>query len=87
MDVIKEVPAEYPQADGGEKSGFRTGMDDRSGQVIFEIDGTKVVVRSSVRSPVRRARRIAGYLNEIGNLNNAKRAKLKQRTLPACSAR
>ncbi len=87
MVVIKEVPAEYPQAYGGEESGFRTGMDDRSGQVIIEIDGTEVVVRSSERSPVRRARRIAGYLSEIGNFNDAKRADLKQRIVPACSAR
>lgn len=95
MVVVKDVPVEYPQAMAADEAtkyaeeeiGLWAGMNKQLGLVVIEIDGTEVIVRSSERSPIRRVRRITGYLSEVGNFNDAKRAELKERSAHACSAR
>ena len=37
------------------------------------------VIRGLEKSPIRRIRRITGYLSEIGNFNEAKKAELSER--------
>jgi hypothetical protein len=48
-------------------------------KVIFQIDGDEVVIQSFERSPIHRVRRITGYLADMGNFNNSKRAELADR--------
>lgn len=48
-------------------------------RVEVTLDGENIIVKSVEKSPVRRVRRITGYLSNIENFNDAKRAELAQR--------
>lgn len=95
MVMVRDVPVEYPQAMSAEEAtlyaeeelGRWAETNKQLGLVVIEVDGTEVVVRSSERSPIRRVRRITGYLSEVASFNDAKRAELKQKVVHACSAR
>ncbi|MBP1763975.1 MAG: anaerobic ribonucleoside triphosphate reductase [Firmicutes bacterium] len=50
------------------------------GKVVLELDKDEVVIKAFEKSPIRRIRRITGYLSEQTNFNDAKRAELAQRT-------
>jgi len=50
------------------------------GRVVLELDKDEVVIKAFEKSPIRRIRRITGYLSEQTNFNDAKRAELAQRT-------
>ncbi len=87
MILVKDVLVEYPQvmaeaeavryADEEIELWIKKGK--KLDKVIIEIDGTEAVVRGYELSPIKRVRRITGYLSEAANFNDAKRAELKAR--------
>ncbi|MDR3590947.1 MAG: anaerobic ribonucleoside-triphosphate reductase [Negativicutes bacterium] len=48
--------------------------------VEIQTDGGYVIVKAKEKSPIRRVRRITGYLSELHNFNDAKQAELEERT-------
>ncbi len=48
-------------------------------RVELSLDGDSVVVKAVEKSPVRRVRRITGYLSNMENFNDAKQAELGAR--------
>lgn len=50
------------------------------GQVELSIEQDEVVVKAMEKSPIRRVRRITGYLSSIDNFNDAKAAECADRT-------
>lgn len=51
----------------------------RLGQIELSIDQEEVIVKASEKSPIRRVRRITGYLSSIDNFNDAKVAECSDR--------
>jgi anaerobic ribonucleoside-triphosphate reductase activating protein len=51
----------------------------RLGQVELSIDQEEVIVKATEKSPIRRVRRITGYLSSIDNFNDAKVAECSDR--------
>lgn len=50
------------------------------GKVIIKLcDNGEVELKTIERSPIKRVRRITGYLSEVDNFNDAKKAELAQR--------
>lgn len=49
------------------------------GRVQLTLDGENVVVKAVEKSPIRRVRRITGYLSNMENFNDAKQDELAQR--------
>jgi len=43
------------------------------------VDGEEVVIKAVEKSPVRRVRRITGYLSSVDNFNDAKRQECENR--------
>ncbi|EGO63272.1 anaerobic ribonucleoside-triphosphate reductase [Acetonema longum] len=52
-------------------------------QVDITLEGTQITVTSMEKSPIRRIRRITGYLSSIDNFNDAKRAECQDRVVHA----
>ena len=50
------------------------------GHVELRIEQDEVVVKAMEKSPIRRVRRITGYLSSIDNFNDAKVAECTDRT-------
>ena len=50
-------------------------------RVDIETDGGYVIVKGKEKSPIRRIRRITGYLSEVNNFNDAKQAELTERSV------
>lgn len=48
-------------------------------RIELSIDGEEVVIKAVEKSPVRRIRRITGYLSSVDNFNDAKRAECEDR--------
>lgn len=53
-------------------------------RVELSLDGENVVVKAVEKSPVRRVRRITGYLSNMDNFNDAKQDELSQRYRHCC---
>ncbi len=53
-------------------------------RVELTLDGDNIVVKTVEKSPVRRVRRITGYLSNMENFNDAKQAELAQRYKHCC---
>lgn len=51
------------------------------GEVQLHIDGDEIVIRSFEKSPIKRVRRITGYLSTEEKFNDAKYAELKARVV------
>ena len=53
--------------------------------IDLALDGDDVVITAVEKSPIRRVRRITGYLSTVDHFNDAKRAELRARVqhLPA----
>lgn len=49
------------------------------GSIIITIEGDEVVITAKERSPIRRIRRITGYLSSEDRFNDAKLAELRDR--------
>lgn len=43
------------------------------------LDGEEIIVKATEKSPIRRVRRITGYLSSIDNFNDAKVAECRSR--------
>jgi len=50
-------------------------------RIMITIDGEEVTIKSFEKSPIKRIRRITGYLSEVSNFNDAKRAELADRSI------
>jgi len=50
------------------------------GKVELEIEQDEIVIKASEKSPIRRVRRITGYLSDIDNFNDAKVSECNDRT-------
>ena len=50
-------------------------------KIELVIDGDEVIVKADEKSNIRRVRRITGYLSNIENFNDAKRAECKDRVV------
>lgn len=48
-------------------------------EVKLVVEGDEIIVHAVERSPIRRVRRITGYLSSIDNFNDAKAAECKDR--------
>lgn len=49
-------------------------------KIVLELeDGDIIKITSTEKSPIRRVRRITGYLSDVENFNDAKQAELSQR--------
>jgi anaerobic ribonucleoside-triphosphate reductase activating protein len=49
------------------------------GQLELGLDGEEIIIKATEKSPIRRIRRITGYLSSIDNFNDAKVAECKER--------
>lgn len=49
------------------------------GAVSLTLEGDEIVIRATERSPIRRVRRITGYLSTLEQFNDAKRAECGDR--------
>ena len=58
---------------------FPVQFDDRQGQIELSIEQDEVVVKATEKSPIRRVRRITGYLSTIERFNDPKQAELNHR--------
>ncbi|MBP2646353.1 MAG: anaerobic ribonucleoside triphosphate reductase [Firmicutes bacterium] len=47
--------------------------------IFITLDGEEVVIEAKEKSPIRRVRRITGYLSEVNSFNDAKRSELADR--------
>jgi hypothetical protein len=92
--LVKDVLVEYPhEITEGEAIQYAEGEielwaknERKLEKVIIEIDENdenEVIIRGFERSPIKRIRRITGYLSEVSNFNDAKRAELKARVMHA----
>lgn len=50
------------------------------GQLELSVEGEEVILKAVEKSPIRRVRRITGYLSEIDNFNDAKVSECNDRT-------
>ncbi|NMC33090.1 MAG: hypothetical protein GYA36_11655 [Veillonellaceae bacterium] len=55
------------------------------GQLALELDGEEVILKGTEKSPIRRIRRITGYLSSIDNFNDAKIAECRARVTHGAS--
>ena len=69
-DIVAEE-VHYWQSQGKEVGEVRISKD--------KENDAKIVVASLPKSPIKRVRRITGYLSDENNFNDAKRAELKDR--------
>ncbi|MDR3591033.1 MAG: anaerobic ribonucleoside-triphosphate reductase [Negativicutes bacterium] len=89
MILVKDILVEYPQsmteteatAYADEEIELWAKRGKKLDKVIIEIEGNEAIVRGFEQSPIKRVRRITGYLSEAANFNDAKRAELKARTV------
>lgn len=47
--------------------------------ITMTLEGDEIVIQTNEKSPIQRVRRITGYLSNIENFNDAKRAECKDR--------
>jgi anaerobic ribonucleoside-triphosphate reductase activating protein len=47
--------------------------------VTLSIEGNEIIIKAVEKSPVKRLRRITGYLSNVDNFNDAKQAEYKER--------
>lgn len=50
-------------------------------RIQLSLENDEVVIRAFEKSPIRRVRRITGYLSDATNFNDAKRAELADRVI------
>lgn len=54
-------------------------------RVLLTLDEENIVIKAVEKSPVRRVRRITGYLSNMENFNDAKQDELQARYKHCCS--
>jgi hypothetical protein len=91
MILVKDVLVEFPHSmTEGEAVNYADEEIDlwvkkgkKLDKVVIEIDGEEAVVRGFEQSPIKRVRRITGYLSEASNFNDSKKAELRARVVHA----
>lgn len=82
-DVLVEYPPSITEAEAAQyvedELAMWAGRGKQLASIAIELAGDEVVIRSLEKSPIRRVRRITGYLSEVSNFNDAKQAELKAR--------
>lgn len=82
-DVLVEYPPSITEAEVAQyvedELAMWAGRGKQLASIAIELAGDEVVIRSLEKSPIRRVRRITGYLSEVSNFNDAKQAELKAR--------
>ncbi|MBP2645444.1 MAG: hypothetical protein H6Q75_884 [Firmicutes bacterium] len=53
------------------------------GKVELSLEGDEIIINACEKSPIRRVRRITGYLSGLSNFNQAKRAECCSRSTHA----
>lgn len=89
--MIENVVVEFPEAITQEEAAVYVKQElelwktkgKMLGKVTLQLDGDDVVIKAVEKSPIRRIRRITGYLSEQHNFNDAKQAELKERFVHA----
>ena len=81
---IDDVKVVYPDdMEQGEAEAYAKDEIKASAKKLAKIEiklvGDEVEVKSYERSPIRRVRRITGYLSDASNFNDSKRAELRDR--------
>jgi hypothetical protein len=85
LNVIVKYPDDMPEKEAKEyvkqeiALWLQESPDKRIGGIVLEIDGDDVIIKAIEKSPIRRVRRITGYLSVQENFNDSKRAELKDR--------
>jgi anaerobic ribonucleoside-triphosphate reductase len=87
MMVVEGVRVEYPfemtSEEAAKYAAEEIGLWRDKGKTLdrvdIQADGGYVIVKGQEKSPIRRIRRITGYLSEVHNFNDAKQAELAQR--------
>lgn len=94
MILVNDVLVEYPQTMteseaikyAEEEIELWTEKGKKLNRVNIEIDGNEATIQGFEQSPIKRIRRITGYLSEVANFNDAKRAELKARVVHAAES-
>jgi hypothetical protein len=84
-NVFVEFPSEMTDAEASEyaKEELQLWYDQKKelDRIIIKLEKDEVIIQSFEKSPIKRIRRITGYLSDVSNFNNAKRAELADRTI------
>ena len=56
------------------------GKNKKLGKLELGLDGEEIVIKATEKSPIRRVRRITGYLSSFDNFNDAKVAECNERS-------
>ena len=64
----------------GEEKRLWESTNKKLGLLEISLDGDEIIVKATEKSPIRRVRRITGYLSSIDNFNDAKVAECSDRT-------
>lgn len=59
------------------------GLGKEIAEISLALDGSEVCVEVKEKSPIKRVRRITGYLSNLENFNEAKRAECEARVIHA----
>ncbi len=89
MTLVNDVLISYPDAISPKEAAAYLAEEKEQwrakgkelGKMILTLDGNEVVIQSSEKSPIKRIRRITGYLSESSNFNAAKQAELDARVI------
>jgi hypothetical protein len=89
MMIVEGVRVEYPfemtPEEAGQYAEEEIGLWRQKGKALdrveIQTDGGYVIVKGQEKSPIRRIRRITGYLSEVHNFNDAKQSELEERTV------
>ena len=86
-NIFYSIPITYPDAMSAEEAAHwvadekeqwkPTGKD--LGRVEITLDGDSVIITGTEKSPIRRTRRITGYLSTVDRFNDSKQSELHDR--------
>lgn len=89
MTLVNDVLVSYPTEISPQEAAAYLADEQREwrakgkelGKMVLTLEGNEVVIHSSEKSPIKRIRRITGYLSESSNFNSAKQAELDARVI------
>jgi len=79
VEMPEAMPVEEVEAYVKEEIDLWKAKGKELAKVMIAVEGEEVVIKAIEKSPIRRIRRITGYLSESLNFNDAKRAELAER--------
>ncbi|MBP2654753.1 MAG: hypothetical protein H6Q73_2322 [Firmicutes bacterium] len=84
-NVFLDFPSEMTEAEATEyaKEELQLWNDQQKelDRIIIKLEKDEVIIQAFEKSPIKRIRRITGYLSEVNNFNDAKRAELADRVI------